>query len=191
MWKIQLFKLNFDERETQAVESTVSGGWLTMGERISSFESAFSEYLGSGTNCSAVSSGTAALHLAMLALGIGPGDEVIVPALTFVADANVVRLVGATPVIADCASLSDWNVSVDTIAAKVTARTKAVIVVHYAGFPCDMTAITAYCHAKGLALVEDAAHAPGAAWAGQMCGTLGDIGCFSFKNAISIDVDIR
>ncbi|ABM38416.1 DegT/DnrJ/EryC1/StrS family aminotransferase [Polaromonas naphthalenivorans] len=180
MWKIQLFKLNFDHRERDAVLETVDSGWLTMGERILGFEAAFGDYLGHGARCTAVSNGTAALHMALLALDVGQGDEVIIPALTFVADANAVRMVGARPVLADCASRSDWNVSAESIARKITPRTKAVIVVHYAGFPCDMPAIAALCRERGLKLVEDVAHAPGASIAGQMCGTFGDVGCFSF-----------
>jgi dTDP-4-amino-4,6-dideoxygalactose transaminase len=180
MWKIQLFKLNFDHREHDAVLAAVDSGWLTMGERIQAFEAAFGEYLGHGAHCTAVANGTAALHMALLALDVGRGDEVIIPALTFVADANAVRIVGATPVLADCASLNDWNVSAESIARQITPRTKAVIVVHYAGFPCDMAAISALCRERGLKLIEDVAHAPGASVAGQMCGTFGDVSCFSF-----------
>lgn len=180
MWKIQLFKLNFDHRERDAVLATVDSGWLTMGERILGFEAAFGDYLGHGALCTAVSNGTAALHMALLALNVGPEDEVIIPALTFVADANVVRMVGARPVLADCVSQSDWNVSAESIAKKITPRTKAVIVVHYAGFPCDMPNIVKLCRERGLKLVEDVAHAPGASIAGQTCGTFGDVGCFSF-----------
>lgn len=180
MWKIQLFKLNFDHRERDAVLAAVDSGWLTMGERIAGFESAFSDYLGNGARCTAVSNGTAALHMALLALDVGAGDEVIIPALTFVADANVVRLVGATPVLADCASMTDWNVSAETIAQKITPRTKAVIVVHYAGFPCNMGPIMQLCRERGIKVVEDVAHAPGASIDGKTCGTFGDVGCFSF-----------
>ena len=180
MWKIQLFKLNFDHRERDAVVATVDSGWLTMGERIVAFETAFSTYLGHGARSTAVANGTAALHMALLALDVGADDEVIIPALTFVADANVVRLVGARPILADCASQADWNVSADTIARKITPRTKAVIVVHYAGFPCDMAPIVKLCRERGVKLIEDAAHAPGASIGGQTCGTFGDVGCYSF-----------
>jgi dTDP-4-amino-4,6-dideoxygalactose transaminase len=92
----------------------------------------------------------------------------------------VVRLVGARPILADCASQTNWNVSADTIAKKITPRTKAVIVVHYAGFPCDMASIVKLCRERGIKLIEDAAHAPGASIGGQMCGTFGDVGCYSF-----------
>ena len=181
MWKVQLFKLNFDHRERDAAAAVVDSGWLTMGERVVEFETIFGDYLGASiVSCTAVSSGTAALHLAMIALGIGPGDEVIIPALTFVADANVVRVVGATPVLADCVSLDDWNVAAASIEARITPRTKAILIVHYAGYPCDMASILDVCTRHRLPLIEDVAHAPGATVHGQCCGTFGDIACFSF-----------
>jgi dTDP-4-amino-4,6-dideoxygalactose transaminase len=180
MWKVQLCKLNFDNQEVDAVRHTVESGWLTMGERITNFEAAFSAYLGHDVQSLAVANGTAALHMALLALEVGRGDEVIIPALTFVADANAVRLVGAKPVLADCASLDDWNMSAETIERCITSKTKAVMIVHYAGFPCDMPSIVNLCQKHGLKLIEDVAHAPGAAVAGRSCGTWGDIGCYSF-----------
>jgi dTDP-4-amino-4,6-dideoxygalactose transaminase len=180
MWKVQLFKLNFDEREVNAVSQVVKDGWLTMGEKISQFEAAFAKYLGDGAHCVAVSNGTAALHMALLALDIGIGDEVVIPALTFVADANSVRMVGAQPVLADCKSMDDWNVSVETIEKCITPKTKAVMIVHYAGFPCDMPAIRKLCDEKGLKLIEDVAHAPGASVANRRCGTWSDVACYSF-----------
>jgi dTDP-4-amino-4,6-dideoxygalactose transaminase len=180
MWKVQLFKLNFDEREVDAVSQVIKDGWLTMGEKISQFEAAFAEYLGDGAHCVAVSNGTAALHMALLALDIGLGDEVIIPALTFVADANSARMVGAKPILADCHSLNDWNVSVETIQKCITPKTKAVMIVHYAGYACDMPAIRKLCDEKGLKLIEDVAHAPGASVANRRCGTWGDVACYSF-----------
>lgn len=101
MWKVQLFKLNYDEREGKAVADVLESGWITMGEKTQSFECLFAEFLGHEVKATAVSSGTAALHMAMLALDIRSGDEIIVPALTFVADINVVRIVGATPRMGD------------------------------------------------------------------------------------------
>ncbi len=180
MWKVQLFKLNFDGRECEAVAAVLESGWLTMGERITDFESEFSNYLGNGVQSLAVANGTAALHMALLALDIEPEDEVIIPALTFVADANSVKLVGAKPVLADCANLDDWNMSVESIERCITPKTKAVMVVHYAGYPCDMPAIVELCRKRGLKLIEDVAHAPGATVGGRSCGTWGDIGCYSF-----------
>ena len=181
MWDIQLFKLNFDDREIAAVSNVVAGGWLSMGEEISKFESGFGYFLGDGAYCKAVANGTAALHMALLALDVGRGDEVIIPSLTFVADVNVVNLVGATPKLADATSLDNWNMSLESIEKQITEKTKAVIVVHYAGYPCrDIMAISQLCRDKGIGLIEDVAHAPGAIVDGKVCGTFGDIGCFSF-----------
>lgn len=180
MWKVQLFELNFDERERQAVTAVLESGWITMGERIQEFEQRFGDSLGHGAKAIAVANGTAALHMAVLALGIGPGDEVIVPALTFIADLNVVRLTGATPVLADCTSLTDWNMDPEDARRRITDRTKAIMIVHYAGYSCNMDAFTELCRDRSLFLIEDAAHAVGASYRGQPCGTFGDVGCFSF-----------
>jgi dTDP-4-amino-4,6-dideoxygalactose transaminase len=183
-WKTPLFELNYDERELQAAMEVIQSGWITMGEKTQSFERAFAEFLGQGVLCTATSSGTAALHMALLAAGVGPGDEVIIPALTFVADINVVQIVGASPIVVDCLSHDDWNISPEGIAAALTPRTKAVLIVHYAGYACDMDAIRAALHAASggrlIYLIEDCAHAPGARYRGRACGTMGDIGCFSF-----------
>ncbi len=181
MWNIQLFKLNFDSAEAEAVAKVIGSGWLSMGEETIKFESAFSGFLGEGAHCKAVSNGTAALHMALLALEVGSEDEVIIPSLTFVADVNVVTLVGAIPILADATDLDDWNMSAEAIESKITEKTKAIIVVHYAGYPCrDIVAISELCRAKGIGLIEDVAHAPGAKIDGRACGTFGDIGCFSF-----------
>jgi dTDP-4-amino-4,6-dideoxygalactose transaminase len=140
------------------------------------------------TNC------TAALHLAHLALGVGPGDTVICPSLTFVATANAIRYTGATPVFADITSTDDFNISPDDITAKIDATTKGLCVVHYGGYPCDMRRIMRIADAHNLYVVEDVAHAPGAAcWVPEetsrqsaehlvfkKCGSIGNIGCFSF-----------
>ena len=180
MWKVELFAPNYDHREGEAVAKVIDSRWLTMGERTKLFETNFSEMLGEEVHCTALSSATAALHISLLALGIKEGDEVIIPALTFVADINVVRMVGATPVLADCTSLNDWNMSAETIKKQITDKTKAVIIVHFAGYPCQMDEIVELCNEKGIALIEDVAHAPGATYKGQKCGTFGDYGCFSF-----------
>jgi dTDP-4-amino-4,6-dideoxygalactose transaminase len=179
-WKVQLFELNYDHRELQAVTEVVQSGWITMGEKTRSFEARFEDFLGKDCKATAVSNGTASLHMALLALGIGQGDEVIIPALTFIADLNVVRLVGAHPVLADVTSFSDWNIRPKDIEKKITPKTKAVMIVHYAGYPCNMDEIVRICRENNLALIEDCAHAPGATYRGQSCGTFGDIGCFSF-----------
>ena len=180
MWKIQLFKLNYDAQESSAVKDVVDSGWITMGEKTKEFESKFSNMLGNNIYATAVSSGTASLHMALLGLGIGSGDEVIIPALTFVADINVVKMVGATPVLADCSSYSNWNISAETIKTQITPKTKAVVVVHYGGYPCEMDKIVTLCKRRGLYLIEDVAHAPDAKYKGKACGTFGDYGCFSF-----------
>ncbi len=179
MWKVQLFKLNYDKREPEAVRGVVEGGWITMGEKTKEFESGFSA-VHDDVHSTAVSSATAALHMALLALGVKEGDEVIIPAQTFVADINVVRMVGATPILADCESYEDWNISARTIEKVITSKTKAVIIVHFAGYPCQMDEIVALCKEKGIALIEDCAHAPGAKYKGQSVGTFGEYGAFSF-----------
>ena len=179
-WKVQLFKLNYDEREIQAVADTLRSGWITMGPRTLGFEAAFACDLGEGAQCLAVSNGTAALHIAVMSLGIKPGDEVIVPALTFVADLNVVSVVGGVPVLADVTSLGDWAMDPDDIERKITPRTKAVLIVHYAGYACDMEAISGICERHGLPLIEDCAHAPGGAYKGRKLGTFGVISAWSF-----------
>lgn len=180
MWKVQLFKLNYDDAEPKAVDEVVRSGWITMGEKTKEFEGRFAALLGDGVKAAAVSNGTAALHLALLALGVGAGDEVIIPSLTFVADINTVLLVGGKPVLADCRSLDDWNMDPADIERKITRNTKAVMIVHYAGYPCDMDAVTDICKRHNLKLIEDCAHAPGARYKGKAVGTFGDIGCFSF-----------
>ena len=160
-----------------------------MGEQTSRFENEFASYIGAPF-CLAVSNGTAALHLAMAALGIGPGDEVICPSLTFVATANAIRYTGAKPVFADIAGESNLNISPQSIQARISDRTRAILVVHYAGNPCAMEQILEIAQNHNLKVVEDAAHAPGAAYVwrdetgqevrAEKAGAIGDIGCFSF-----------
>ena len=180
MWKVQLFKLNYDERESQIVKDVVDSGWITMGEKTKEFEKRFSKEVVDGAYSVAVSSCTAALHIALLTLGLQPEDEVIISALTFVADMNVVKMVGAKPVLADCDSYENWNVSAKSIERVITPQTKAVIVVHFAGYPCDMDEIVSLCEEKNITLIEDCAHAPGARYKGRAVGTFGKFGCFSF-----------
>ena len=179
MWKVQLFKLNYDKRESKAVKDIVDSGWITMGEKTKEFEKEFSIFH-DNVNCTAVSNATAALHMSLLALGISKGDEVIIPAQTFVADINVVRMVGATPVLADCESYSDWNISAKNIEKVITPKTKAIIVVHFAGYPCQMDEIVELCKNRQISLIEDCAHAPNAKYKGRAVGTFGEYGCFSF-----------
>jgi dTDP-4-amino-4,6-dideoxygalactose transaminase len=178
-WKIPLFEPDLGDEEEQALIDVVRSKWLTMGERTADFERAFAESVGV-PSAIACNSATAALHLALAALGIGPGDEVVVPSLTFVATANAIRYCGAKPVFADVASLDEWNVDAPAIERALTRATKAVIVVHYAGYPCDMPAIMRLARERGLAVVEDAAHAPASSLDGVAMGAWGDAGCFSF-----------
>lgn len=178
-WKIPLFDLNFDHREKEAVNRVLDRAWLTMGPENIEFENKFKEFIGA-TYCLSVNSCTAALHMAVLASGIGPGDEVIVPSLTFVATANAVRYTGATPVFADVQSAALPLIDPKSIERVITKKTKAIIIVHYAGYPCDMDKILEIKKRHSLILIEDCAHSPGAKWKGKDTGTFGDFGCFSF-----------
>jgi len=180
MWRVQLHKINYDEREYQAVREVLGSGWLTISQKTYDFEAAFSKFLGHDAQCLAVSNCTAALHMAFLVLGIGQGDEVITPALTFIADQNITRMVGAENVLADITSMEDWSMDCDDIEARITPKTKAVVIVHYAGYACDMERIAALCKKRNLLLIEDCAHTPGADYKGQPLGTFGDMAAFSF-----------
>jgi len=180
MWRVQLHKINYDEREYQAVKEVLDSGWLTISQRTHDFEAAFREFLGHETQCLAVSSGTAALHMALLACGVKSGDEVITPSLTFIADQNVTSMVGAENVLADISSMEDWSIDPNDIEARITAKTKAVMIVHYAGFACDMESIVSVCKKHNLLLIEDCAHTPGADYKGKPLGTFGDVSAFSF-----------
>jgi len=187
-WKVQLFKLNYDDQEYNAVLDTLKSGWITMGPKTIEFENAYERELGENTRCIAVSSGTAALHIAMLACGIKPGDEVIVPSLTFIADINVVTICGGIPVLADIKSYDDWSIDPADIESKITNKTKAVMVVHYAGFACDMDTIVAICKKHNLKLIEDCAHANGGTYKGKKLGTFGDISAWSFFSNKNLSV---
>jgi dTDP-4-amino-4,6-dideoxygalactose transaminase len=178
-WIIPLSSTSFGSDEHDALRRVLESGWVSMGPETVLLEEEFSAYLRT-KHAIAVSSGTAALHLALLGLGIGPGDEVIVPAMTFVATANAVVYTGATPVFADITSLSNWNISPSDIENKISPRTKAIIVVHYGGFACEMDSILEIADRYGLKVIEDAAHAPGATFNRKKLGTWGHIGCFSF-----------
>jgi dTDP-4-amino-4,6-dideoxygalactose transaminase len=177
--QVPLADVLVDEELIAAVTETLQSGWWSMGPRVAEFESEFADAI-SADHVFAVANGTAALHLALLALDLGPGDEVVLTSLNFVAAANVVSLVGATPVFCDIASASDLNVSLDDLKAAMTANTKAIIALHYGGFPCDIEQIVEFAADAGIAVVEDAAHAPGGRVDGRACGTFGDVGCFSF-----------
>jgi dTDP-4-amino-4,6-dideoxygalactose transaminase len=178
---IPLFDVELGDHEVAAVEATLRSGWLTMGPRTQEFEAAFAEHLGM-RHAVALSSCTAALHLAYLAAGVGPGDEVIVPAITFVATANAARYCGAKPVLADVLGRHDLGLDPDDVAARITPRTKAVCAVHYGGYAAAVDALGRLCEEHGLALIEDAAHSPSATpvGGGRRLGGHGLAGCFSF-----------
>lgn len=161
--------------EKAVLSEVIDSGWLTMGDRVRAFEQAFAEVHGAEDSV-AVNSCTAALHLILHALGVGPGDEVLVPALTFVATANCVVYVGATPIFVDIESADVPLMSLAEAEARCTARTKAVILVHFAGYLADREAWRDFARRKGLLLIEDAAHAPGL----RQVGTFGEAAAFSF-----------
>jgi perosamine synthetase len=169
--------LNGNEKKyvLQCLEST----WISSkGEYISRFEGEFSSYLGIDYSTS-VSNGTVALHLALLALGIGDGDEVITPTLTYIASVNAIEYVGASPVFVDSDD-GTWNIDPNKIVEKITSKTKAIMVVHLYGNPCAMNEIQKICKKYDLYLIEDAAEAFGSQYKGQYTGTFGDVSTFSF-----------
>ena len=202
-----LFDLDLGHEERERVKAVLDSKWLTMGQVTKDFEDAFGEYLGV-KHAIAVTSGTAALHLANVVLGLGPGDEVVCPSLTFVATANAIRYAGATPVFGDIQSQDNLTISAGDIESKITEQTRAIAVVHYAGFPCHMDEIMKIARERNLFVVEDAAHAVGGEYVSSKLkmgskpddrqrttengeqttvnghtyklGTIGDIGCFSF-----------
>lgn len=181
-WAVPYFDLELGEAERNAVTAVIASGWLSMGPQLQGFERAFAHAHGLPAHGAvAVTNCTVALHLALAALDVGRGDEVIVPAVTFVADANAVVQCGATPIFADLVGPDEWTIDPEDVARKVTPRTKAIIAVHYAGYPCRMGPLRALAAARGLRLIEDAAHAPGVRGDdGHFLGTTGDVGCFSF-----------
>ncbi len=206
-WKVPLFDLDLGEEEYGSVKAVLDSKWLTMGQVTKDFESAFADYLGV-KHALAVSSGTAAMHLAHNALELGHGDEVICPSLTFVATANAILYTGAMAVFADIRSVDELTISPDDVESKIDERTRGIVVVHYAGFPCNMDRIMEIARNHNLFVMEDAAHAAGAEYSSkqeaesskegdgqrttdngqlttdtpraQKAGTIGDIGCFSF-----------
>jgi len=178
-WRVPLADIVFGEQEITAVTEVLRSGWLSMGAIARQFEQEFAIFIGA-KHTLAVTNSTAALHLACLAAGLGPGDEVIVPSLTFVATANAVRYTGATPVFAEIESHDLLNISPSSIEARITTKTRAILVMHYAGFACDMPAIMDIARRHNLVVLEDSAHAIGSKLEGRTLGTWGAIGCFSF-----------
>ena len=178
-WRIPLADLDYDQEEEQAVLDVLHRRWLTMGAITAAFEDEFAAYL-NVKYALAISNATQALHLACLALGVGPGGEVLVPSLTFVATANSVLYSGAQVRFVDINGADDLNISAQQIEQQITPQTKAIIVMHYGGYTCQMPEILEIAARRGLAVIEDAAHAPGAKYGGKSLGTWGDVGCFSF-----------
>lgn len=179
--QIPVHDVRIEDEELVEVERTLRSGWLSLGSRTEEIERDFARAVGVDHGV-AVSSCTAALHLACIAAGIGPGDEVIVPSMTFVATVNAVRYVGATPVFADVVSHTDLGMDVDHALELIGPRTRAVIPVHYAGYSMEIERLVAECDRRGLVVIEDAAHAPTARArpGGPRLGGVGLGGCFSF-----------
>ena len=179
MYRIPLFDLNYGKEEEQAVLETLKSKWISMGPKCAELEKKFAEMLQVKYAC-AVTNCTAALHLACCVLGIGKGDEVICPSLTFAATVNCIRYVGAVPVFADIYGNDNLCMAAEQIEELITDRTKAIIPMHYAGFPCDMNKIIELSRKYSLYVIEDACHGPLSEYHGCSIGTIGDIGCFSF-----------
>jgi len=163
---------------TSQLVSVLRSGWLTSGKFVAKFEEEFSKVIGT-KYAIAVNSGTAALHTIVSSLNLNSGDEVIVPANTFVSTVNAVMYVGAKPIFADC-DIKTFNVTAETIERKISSKTKAVIVTHVGGNPCEMDEIIKLCNEKGIILIEDAAHAHGSKYRGKNCGSFGIANAFSF-----------
>ena len=183
-WKYTLSEPLLDERDKKAVADCLDSGWLSMGPKTQAFEQRFAEIV-DAKHAIAVANGTAALHLALAALGVGESteDEVIQPSINFVAAANMTKAIGAKPVFADIISLLEPTISPEDLEQRITSRTKAVVVMHYGGYPARISQILEICKAHGVPVIEDACHAPGyrlPAHDGRSLGTYGDIGCFSF-----------
>ena len=179
---------SIDEETIAAVADVLRSGWLATGPKVAQLEAELSRYCG-GRPVRSQTSATAGLEMALLACGIGAGDEVITPALSFVATANVIMRVGARPVFVDV-GLDSRNIDLDQVEAAITSRTRAILPVHFAGLPVDMDRLYRIAGKYGLRVIEDAAHAIGSAWRGRRIGSFGDLVCFSFhpnKNMTTIE----
>jgi hypothetical protein len=177
-----------DEETIQSVVEVLRSGWLATGPKVAALEAALSDYLG-GRPIRTQTSATAGMEMALQACGIGAGDEVITPAMSFVATANVIVRVGARPVFVDV-GLDSRNLDFDQVEAAITARTRAIMPVHFGGLPVDMDRLYAIAGKHGLRVIEDAAHAIGSAYRGRKIGSFGDLVCFSFhpnKNLTTIE----
>ena len=178
MEPIPVSRPSLGEEELAAVRKVFLSGWLGLGADVLEFEKALAGFLGA-SQVVCTNTGTTALHLALDALGIGPGDEVILPSLTFVASAQAVSATGARPVFCDIRP-EDLNIDVEDARGRVTPRTKAIVPVHYRGIPCDMDALSDLGADRGIHVVEDAAHAFGSSYRGKRIGSFGEMACFSF-----------
>lgn len=175
-----------EDDDIAAVEAVMRSGWLGTGPLVARFEHAFARYRGAD-HAMAVNSCSAALHLSLLASGVGPGDEVITTPLTFCATANAIIHAGATPVLADI-DPETLNIDPEQVRARLTGRTRAIVPVHFAGRPCEMDALMSIAQVHGLKVIEDCAHAIETVYHGRSVGTIGDFGCFSFyvtKNIVT------
>jgi perosamine synthetase len=179
MYKIPVYQPSLNGNEKKYVNECLDSTWISSkGKFVSEFESSFAEYVGV-KNATTVSNGTVAIHLALLALGIGEGDEVIVPTLTYISSVNTIAYTRATPVFVD--SLQDsWQIDPKDVVKKITPRTKAIMAVHLYGHPCDMDALVEICKKNNLFLLEDCAEAIGTLYKGKHVGTFGDVSTFSF-----------
>jgi len=178
-WEVPLADVVVTDELARAADDAVRSGWWSSGPRVEAFEAAFREYTGARFAL-AVANGTTALQLALNAAGIGPGHEVVLPSLNFVAAANAVSHTGATPVFCDIGGPADFNLDLESVEGALTPRTAAVLALHYGGYPCDMAGLLDLSERHGFAVVEDSAHAAGARIGEASCGTLGLAGCFSF-----------
>ena len=178
-YKIPLFDLNFDGEEEKAVTEVIRSTWISSGPRTKALEEKFATML-EAEQAVALTNCTVSLHLAMHLIGIQPGDEVICPSLTFVATCNAIRYVNAVPVFADVKSTSDLTMDPADIEGKITPRTRAIVVMHFGGFPCNMDRIMELADRYKLKVIEDACHGPLSEYKGKKLGTIADIGCFSF-----------
>ena len=178
-YKIPLFKLNFDGAEARAAADTINSGWISTGPKCAELETRFADALGARYAVS-VCNCTSALHLCCLVCGVGPGDEVLVPSLTFAASANCIRYAGGNPVFCDIAGPGHINIDPEDIRRKITPKTKAIVVVHMAGFPARMDEIMEIARQNGLKVIEDACHGPLSEYKGRKLGTIGDCSAFSF-----------